>query len=293
LPKKILIVDDEEAIVRLVSYHLERDGYHTVSCYDGATALKLIRENDFDLVILDIMLPELSGWDVLRIARNEGRFFPVIFLSARNEEVDRVAGLELGADDYVTKPFSPRELVARVRAQLRRADMANLAMEDKELMHNSTSQTRSLKPNTEPYGSEADTPRHIDESVDKGTIRVGCIAANEHTREVFVSDKPVDLTAKEFDLLVYMMKQPRIVFTRGNLLSAVWGYDFEGDTRTVDVHISRLRQKIDPLIQEISKSQNIDCPESFLETVRGVGYKLISKPDPKTTSKSNNDFGKS
>ena len=274
MAKRILIVDDEEAIVRLVAYHLERDGYDTVPCYDGETALRLIREHDFDLVILDIMLPEFSGWDVLRVARREGKSFPVIFLSARDEEVDRVAGLELGADDYVTKPFSPRELVARVRAQLRRMDMAASEAEKGEKLPEEPSQPSYIDSSVCPSEIGPKPPLTVGEN-----ISVGYIIANTHTREVYISDKPIDLTAKEFDLLVYMMDQPRRVFTRGNLLSGVWGYDFEGDTRTVDVHISRLRQKIDPLIHEVARTQGIDCPESFLETVRGVGYRLVSGSD--------------
>ena len=271
LTKKILIVDDEEAIVRLLAYHLERDGYDTLAAYDGKTALKIIREHDLDLVILDIMLPEISGWDVLRVARSEGKSFPVILLSARDEEVDRVAGLELGADDYVTKPFSPRELVARVRAQLRRMDIATSEAEKEENVTESTPRPDSIDPMTHSSAIRGQPAVSRDR-----ILTVGYVTANIDSREVFVSQKPVDLTAKEFDLMVYMMNRPRRVFTRGDLLSAVWGYDFEGDTRTVDVHISRLRQKIDPLIHELAQTHGTDCPESFLETIRGVGYRLVS-----------------
>lgn len=221
------MVDDERAIVKLITYHLERDGFRVTPAYDGEEALKLIRSSPFDLVILDIMLPKVSGWDVLRTCRLEGRQFPVLFLTARTDEVDRVAGLELGADDYITKPFSPRELVARVRAHLRR-----------------------LSPDP---GNEA------------RAITVGPVSANQVTREVTVNGVPIDLTAKEFELLVCMMKHPGRVFTRGELLEKVWGWDTQADTRTVDVHVSRLRQKIDPLI---------GSEESYIQTIRNVGYRV-------------------
>lgn len=238
LKKRILVVDDEKAITKLLSYHLEREGYETVCCYDGDEALRTLRGQSFDLVILDLMLPKISGWDVLRQARKEGKTFPVIILSARGEEVDKVAGLELGADDYVTKPFSPRELVARVGAHLRRTEGA-----------------------LNPDASEK-------------RIEYGPILVDEAAREVRVKGKPLEFTAKEFDLLAHMIKQPGRVFTREHLLSNVWGYDFEGDTRTVDVHVSRLRQKIDSVL-------GTEGADSVIETVRGVGYKLVLKnPQP-------------
>ncbi len=276
------MVDDEQAIVKLVSYHLERDGYSTVPCYDGENALKLIREQYFDLIILDLMLPGISGWDVLRLARNEGKVFPVILLSARDEEVDRVAGLELGADDYVTKPFSPRELVARVRAQLRRASASgehagaigtNMTLPEPET-------SPEMTPEVAPDYAPACTPAAQETAYDHtpqpqfspGSIHIGPIIIDESAREIFAAGTPVELTAKEFDLLAYMANQPGRVFTRNVLLSAVWGYEFEGDTRTVDVHISRLRQKIDPALTLDSNSG-----QSIIATVRGVGYKLLAK----------------
>jgi two-component system alkaline phosphatase synthesis response regulator PhoP len=292
LSRRILVVDDEQAIVKLVSYHLERDGYSTVPCYDGESALRLIREQCFDLVILDLMLPKISGWDVLRLARNEGKVFPVILLSARDEEVDRVAGLELGADDYVTKPFSPRELVARVRAQLRRASATGTHISANGT--NMISPEPETSPETTPEVAPGHAPAHVfgadyaptyapaaqetayvhtpQPQFSPGAIHVGPIVVDESAREVFIAGKPVELTAKEFDLLAYMANQPGRVFTRDILLSAVWGYEFEGDTRTVDVHISRLRQKLDPALTWDSNSG-----QSIIATVRGVGYKLLAK----------------
>jgi len=232
---QVLVVDDEKAITRLIAYHLEREGYKTNCVHDGETACRLLRSEDYDLMILDLMLPGMSGWDVLRDARQRGNSIPVIILSARGDEVDKVAGLELGADDYVTKPFSARELVARVRAHLRRK-------------------------NAKAGGALVTTP-----------LELGNLVINGAKREVTVAGKPIALTTKEFDLLYHLAQSPGHVFSRENLLQSVWGYDFEGDTRTVDVHVSRIRQKIDPVL---------DLPEgdSAIQTVRGIGYRLSTKP---------------
>lgn len=223
--ERILVVDDEKPIVKLVTYHLEREGFKVTPAYDGEEALRLLRSGEYDFVVLDIMIPKVSGWDVLRIMRREGLNAPVLLLSARSDEADRVAGLELGADDYVTKPFSPRELVARVRAHLRRV--------------------------SQEFGEKVQT------------VSYGPIEIHVQSREAFVNGSSLDLTTKEFDLLLFMAQQPGKVFTRDQLLSKVWGYDFQGDSRTVDVHVSRLRQKIEPL-----------AGETLFETVRGVGYRL-------------------
>ena len=231
LPARILVVDDEVAITKLISFHLQREGFEVAVCHDGESAYRDIRASEFDLVILDLMLPGLSGWDVLRLSRNSGKRFPVILLTARTDEVDKVAGLELGADDYVTKPFSPRELVARVRAHLRRRG--------------------------EPTGVEV---------AEGSRLAVGTLSLDETSREAAVAGCPLQLTAKEFDLLAYLARHPGRVFTREALLENVWGYDFPGDTRTVDVHVSRIRQKLD------ASGSLGDVPE--IETVRGVGYRL-------------------
>lgn len=230
MAKRILVVDDEVAITKLVAYHLERDGFAVVTRNDGESAYDRIAAEDFDLVILDLMLPGMSGWDVLRLSRNAEKRFPVILLSARAEEVDKVAGLELGADDYVTKPFSPRELVARVRAHLRRKE-------------------------------------ELAGGPERSTLSVGALTVDESARDVFVADTQILLTAKEFDLLAHMAKRPGWTFTRDSLLESVWGYEFAGDTRTIDVHVSRLRQKLQPFLARG------DVPT--IETMRGVGYKLV------------------
>ncbi|MDR7522539.1 MAG: response regulator transcription factor [Armatimonadota bacterium] len=223
---RILVVDDEPHIVELVRYNLLQEGYDVLAAGDGETALAKVRSDRPDLVILDIMLPGLDGLEVCRRLRRESAV-PIIMLTAKGGELERVVGLEVGADDYVTKPFSPRELVARVRAVLRR-------------------RVREVAPpSTEP-------------------IRIGALSIDPTTREVRLGGRAVDLTAREFDLLWLLMRHPNRVFTRDFLLEHLWGYDFYGSTRTVDMHISRLREKIE------------DDPgqPTYIVTVRGVGYKL-------------------
>ncbi len=231
MPARILVVDDEVAITKLVEYHLQREGFEVVTRHDGESAYDALKSADFDLVVLDLMLPGMSGWDVLRLARNAGKRFPVILLTARADEADKVAGLELGADDYVTKPFSPRELVARVRAHLRRREELDKA---------------------------AVTPKRL---------TVGSLTVDDETRDAAVAGTVLSLTAKEFDLLAHFARHPGRTFTRESLLESVWGYEFAGDTRTVDVHVSRLRQKLEPF------SDRRDAPT--IETLRGVGYRLV------------------
>lgn len=216
----VLVVDDEPAIRELVRFTLEREGFRVRLAGDGWEALEAARREAPDLVVLDLMLPGLSGEDVCRALRAE-MDVPVLMLTARKEESDRVSGLELGADDYVTKPFSPRELAARVRAILRR--------------------TRSR----EAGGGEG-------------------LVVDVERRRVTLDGRPVDLTYTEFELLRTLRAYPGRVFSREDLLSRVWGQDFYGDTRTVDVHIRHLREKLgeDP------------ARPRFIETVRGVGYRF-------------------
>jgi two-component system alkaline phosphatase synthesis response regulator PhoP len=220
---KILVVDDEPAIVELVQYNLEREGFQVVTAVDGQAALAEAREEAPDLIVLDVMLPEVSGLDVCRTLR-QMTDVPIILLTARKDEVDRVLGLELGADDYVTKPFSPRELVARIKAILRRT-----------------------------------SPREGD-----GTGGQDGLVVDPARRRVHVDGREVDLTYTEFELLHLLARHPGLAFTRDQLLAEVWGADSFGDTRTVDVHIRHLREKLgDDLAQP-----------RFIETVRGVGYRF-------------------
>jgi DNA-binding response OmpR family regulator len=225
-PEKILVVDDEEHIIELVELYLSKEGYQVVKATDGDEAVEKFTVEKPDLLVLDIMLPGRDGLDVLREVRKTSQV-PVIMLTARESEVDKVVGLELGADDYLTKPFSPRELVARVKAVLRRSKPA--AAEAVEVV--------------ERDGLSIDTQR----------------------RQVQVEGRgAVELTAKEFDLLLVLASNPGIVLTRERLMEKVWGYEYIGDTRTVDVYIRHLREKL---------ADNADSPR-FIQTVRGVGYRF-------------------
>ncbi|HEY63486.1 MAG TPA: response regulator transcription factor [Caldilineae bacterium] len=218
----ILVVDDEGHIVDLTRMYLEADGYRVLTAGDGEQALRLWREEQPALIVLDLMLPKIDGWDVCRRIRAESDV-PIIMLTARSDDVDKIVGLELGADDYVTKPFNPRELVARVRAVLRRVAHA-------------PDVTRPLM---------------------AGPLRI-----DPARREATLNGRPLKLRAKEFDLLHTLVEHQGLVLSRDQLLNRVWGYDFVGETRTVDVHIARLREKLR------------DSPV-VIETVWGVGYKLV------------------
>ncbi|OGO52571.1 MAG: DNA-binding response regulator [Chloroflexi bacterium RBG_16_68_14] len=223
----ILVVDDEKNIVQLARLYLEREGFRVEAAYDGAQALEKAKAVRPDLIILDIMLPEMDGLSVCRELRKTSNV-PIIILTARGDDVDRVVGLELGADDYVTKPFNPRELVARVKAVLRRAR-----------------QEEPSQPVLEADGLKLDLTR----------------------REVTVEGEPVTLRAKEFDLLAAFMRHLGIVLDRERLLQLVWGSDYYGDTRTIDVHVAWLREKL-------AKAKRVK-----IQTVWGVGYKLVVDPD--------------
>jgi DNA-binding response OmpR family regulator len=223
--KKILIVDDEPTLVATLKYNLERESYEVMTANDGEAAIDAARARAPDLIILDLMLPTMSGLEVCRILRQETNV-PILMLTAKAEEVDKVVGLEIGADDYVTKPFGMPELMARVRAMLRRA-----------------SQTQS--PATD--------------AVTSGDLRLDLVR-----REATRNGEKIALKPKEFDLLVFFMRNPGRAFTREDLLNQVWGYEFAGDTRTVDVHLRWLRQKI-----EVDPGS-----PTRLITVRGVGYRF-------------------
>jgi two-component system alkaline phosphatase synthesis response regulator PhoP len=219
----ILVVDDEKNIVELAKLYLEKEGYRVEDAYDGAEALVKIKSSQPALVILDLMLPEIDGWEVCRRVRGESDV-PIIMLTARNDDVDKIVGLEMGADDYLTKPFNPRELLARVRAVLRRYEKA-----------------------TQP----------------EQVVKIGQVTIDPQRREVTVGDEPVELRTKEFDLLLTLAQHKGIVLSRDQLLDLVWGFDFYGQTRTVDVHIAHLRDKL----------ANSDLA---IDTVWGIGYKLVA-----------------
>ena len=225
MSSKIIIVEDDPNILEVLKYNLGKEGYDTITAIDGVQALELARTNKPDLIILDIMLPKMSGFEVCRILRKE-MAIPIIMLTARDDEIDKVTGLDLGADDYMTKPFSMRELMARIRAMLRRVEIQTVIPET------------PLR-----FGDlEVDTLHHV-------ITRAG---------------NTLNLSPKEFDLLVFLTRNKGLVFTRDQLLEKVWGYDYSGDTRTVDVHIRWLREKIE---------DNSEEPKRLI-TVRGVGYKF-------------------
>jgi two-component system response regulator VicR len=222
---KILVVDDEKPIAEILRYNLEKEGYKVILAYDGEEAIKKA-ENDLpDLILLDIMLPKLDGFAVCKKLR-QTMTIPILMLTAKEEEVDKVLGLELGADDYITKPFSNRELLARIKANLRRVTL---------------------------QGPQSD---------DQGVIKAGNLTIDLSRYEVKKSDSLVELTIREFELLKYFICQQGQVFSRENLLEQVWGYEYYGDIRTVDVTVRRLREKIE---------DDPGNPEYIL-TKRGVGY---------------------
>ncbi len=224
--KTVLVVDDDVETVKLVKLYLNRDGYHVLTAHDGTDALRLAREKHPDLIVLDLMLPGPDGLEVTRKIRSESEV-PIIMLTAKTTEHDRIAGLNLGADDYVPKPFSPRELAARVRAVLRRLPEEAYQRGPAEIKH-------------------------------------GELSMNVVTHEAYLGARKLNLTATEFKLLGVLVREPRRVFSREELIGKVLGYDFEGFDRTIDVHILNLRRKLEP---------QADRP-GYIVNVHGVGYKL-------------------
>ncbi|MBR3593831.1 MAG: response regulator transcription factor [Clostridia bacterium] len=225
--KKILIVDDDINICELLRLYLTKDGFDTVVCNDGEAALKIALENTPDLILLDIMLPKLDGWQVCRAIRKESNV-PIIMTTAKGETFDKILGLELGADDYVTKPFDAKEVVARVKAVLRRCS--------------------------------PDTSNEVKE------VKYDKLIINLTNYELVVNGTSVDTPPKELELVYHLASNPNRVYTRDQLLDEVWGFDYYGDSRTVDVHVKRLREKLEGVSDEWS-----------LKTVWGVGYKFEVK----------------
>jgi len=221
----VLLVDDEQNIIDLNKMYLEQAGYRTVTAMDGLTALDVVASHNPDLIVLDLMLPELDGWEVCKRIRAESDV-PIIMLTANNEDIDKIVGLELGADDYMTKPFNPRELIARMKAIFRRMD------------------------------PKRDLPNDI------APLELSNIMIDPARRVVTVDGEPIDLRTKEFDLLFTLIENKGIVLSREKLLEIVWGFDFAGETRTVDVHIAHLRHKL-------------EASHANIETVWGVGYKIV------------------
>ena len=220
----ILVVDDEEPIRQLASLYLEKEGFQVTCAADGPEAIEMAQRQRPALVVLDVMLPTIDGFEVCRRLRRDSQV-PILMLTARNEDVDKIVGLELGADDYLTKPFNPREMVARVKAILRRYESGQRA---------------------------------------GPTLRLGPLTVDKQRREARAGDKELALRTKEFDLLVAFLENAGIVLSREQLLDLVWGYEFYGETRTVDVHVQHLRQKL--------AGSGVG-----IQTLRGVGYKLVEE----------------
>ena len=225
--EKILVVDDEEHIAELISYNLENAGYEVVTVNNGVDAIKVTKQKKPDLILLDLMLPGIDGYDVCKSIRQDAEIksTSIIMLTAKSEELDKILGLELGADDYITKPFSIRELIARVKAVLRRS--TNVVSE-------------------------------------KNILNFGDLTINLELREIRINNKKIDLTLKEFELLEILIRNRGKILTREQLLDKIWGYEYVGETRTVDVHIRYLRKKI-----ELD-----DKNPRYIETIRGVGYRF-------------------
>ena len=236
--KKILIVDDEKPIVEILTYNLHKEGYETIEAYDGEQAITLALTRKPDLILLDIMLPKVDGLTVCKRIRHTLTNVPILILSAKDEEIDKILGLELGADDYITKPFSVRELMARVKANLRKSEV----IQDVEQVEEETEE-------------------------DGNKIEVGELKLDLDKYEVKVRGEVIDLTLREFEVLKYLANQPGQVVTRETLLEKVWGYEYYGDIRTVDVTVRRIREKIE---------KDTSNPK-ILITKRSVGYYIAAR----------------
>ena len=225
MAKKVLVVDDEKLIVKGIRFSLEQDGMEVTCAYDGEEALRLAQENKFDMILLDIMLPKMDGFEVCQAIR-EFSNMPIVMLTAKGDDMDKILGLEYGADDYITKPFNILEVKARIKAIMR--------------------------------GTAASEPKEENSKViESGDLKLDC-----ESRRLFVQGREINLTAKEFDLLELLVMNPNKVYSRENLLNLVWGYEYPGDVRTVDVHVRRLREKIEPNPSE----------PKYVHTKWGVGY---------------------
>ena len=230
MAKKVLVVDDEKLIVKGIRFSLEQDGMEVDCAYDGEEALNMAKANEYDMILLDIMLPKMDGFEVCQAIR-EFSDMPIVMLTAKGDDMDKILGLDYGADDYITKPFNILEVKARIKAIMRR-----------------TAGPREKK--------------EVSSIVEKGDLRLDC-----DSRRLFISGREVNLTAKEFDLLELLVKNENKVYSRENLLNIVWGYEYPGDVRTVDVHIRRLREKI-----EANPSE-----PKYVHTKWGVGYYYYQK----------------
>lgn len=225
MAKRVLVVDDEKLIVKGIRFSLEQDGMEVTCAFDGEEALRLARENKFDMILLDIMLPKMDGFEVCQQIRDFSNT-PIVMLTAKGDDMDKILGLEYGADDYITKPFNILEVKARIKAIMRRTSQSEPRQENSSM-------------------------------IESGDLRLDC-----ESRRLYVSGREINLTAKEFDLLELLVTNPNKVYGRETLLNLVWGYEYPGDVRTVDVHVRRLREKIEPNPSE----------PRYVHTKWGVGY---------------------
>ena len=257
----ILVVDDEKTLRDVLEYNLVREGFRVLVAADGSEALRLAFDEQPDLIVLDVMLPGMSGFDVVRAVRRQ-LTVPVLMLSAREEEIDKVVGLELGADDYLTKPFSLRELLARVRAMLRRAEMIQVHAAPTRSVVQPAATTAAPDPAPVPPTNGGNGAAPDDEPAP--VLVAGDLQIDRSRRRVQRGEEVIPLKPKEFDLLAFLAAHPQQVFSRETLLDRVWGYDFIGGTRTVDVHVRWLRSKLEPETRE----------PQYIQTVYGVGYRF-------------------
>ena len=242
-PKTILIVDDEQPIVDILVYNLKKEGYNTLEANDGVTAVNMALSEKPDLILLDIMLPKMDGLTVCKKIRSKYRV-PILMLTAKDEEIDKILGLELGADDYITKPFSVRELMARIKANLRKAD-------------------KTIDPLFENEEDDKDKPK---------IINIGYLTMDFEKVEAKINNQPISLTLREFEVLKFLAFHPGQIVTRETLLENVWEYDYYGDIRNVDVIVRRIRKKIEEFTSNPKISAN-----KVLATKRGIGYFLITE----------------
>jgi DNA-binding response OmpR family regulator len=237
MTQKVLVVEDDKTLQETLAYNLERQGYEVLLTDNGRSALQLVRQNPPDVVVLDIMLPGLDGFDVCRLIRKEYSV-PILMLTARTEEIDKIVGLEMGADDYLTKPFSMRELMARVKALLRRVALIRQEV-------------------------EAEQPEATD-MPGKGVLTFSNLVIDQDRREVLLDERPIRLKPKEYELLLFLARHKGIALSRDLILERVWGWTYDGNSRTVDVHVRWLREKIEADANDVKR----------IVTVRGVGYRF-------------------
>lgn len=245
MASSVLLVEDDVTLSETLEYNLVNQGYEVIRAGDGPTGLNLARERQPDLIILDVMLPELDGFEVCRLLRKE-MSVPILMLTARTDEVDKIVGLEVGADDYLTKPFSMRELLARVKALLRRVEFIR---EDLAAQQN---------------GGTSGQETTADATINQPLLTFGNLTVDQTRREVRVDGRPIRLKPKEFDLLLFLARHRGIALSRDLILERVWGWSFDGNSRTVDVHVRWLREKIEPDPSQATR----------IVTVRGVGYRF-------------------